>query len=42
MGVEVGAVGSLGWFWPEGAGTAESLLFMGVEVGGGGGPTGGA
>ena len=38
MGVEVGAVGSLGWFWLEAAGMAESLPFMGVEVGGGGGP----
>ena len=38
MGVEVGAVGSLGWFWLEAAGIAESLPFMGVEVVGGGGP----
>ena len=39
MGVEVGAVGSLRLFWLEAAGMAESLPFMGVEVGGGGGPT---
>ena len=40
MGVEVGAVGSLGWFWPEAAGMAKSLPFMGVEFVGGGDPTG--
>ena len=39
MGVKVGAVGSLGGVWLEAAGMAESLPFMGVEVGGGGGPT---
>ena len=40
MGVEVGVVGSLGWFWLGASGMAKSLPFMGVEVGGGGGPTG--
>ena len=38
MGVEVGAVGSLGWFWLGAAGMAKSLPFMGREVVSGVGP----
>ena len=39
MGVEVGAVGSVGWFWLGASGVAKSLPFMGFEVVGGVGPS---
>ena len=39
MGVEVGVVGSMGWFWLGAGGVAKSLPFMGIEVLGGVGPS---
>ena len=39
MGVEVGVVGSMGWFWLGAGGVAKSLPFMGIEVVGGVGPS---
>ena len=39
MGVEVGSVGTMGWFWLRAGGMAKSLPFMGIEVVGGVGPS---
>ena len=39
MRVEVGAVGTMGWFWLRAGGVAKSLPFMGIEVVGGVGPS---
>ena len=39
MGVDVGAVGAVGWFWLKVVGVAKSLPFMGLEVVGGVGPS---
>ena len=39
MGVDVGAVGAVGWFWLKVVGVAKSLPFMGLEVVGSVGPS---
>ena len=39
MGFEVGAVGSMGWFWFGAGGMAKSLPFMGFETLDGVGPS---